>query len=91
MKLQSGNLQINGQLAIATQIPWIYNDTLKENIIVGNEMNRKKYEEVIKVCALESDLQLLSNGDMTEIGERGINLRYLIYYHTISLMHVIEG
>jgi ATP-binding cassette, subfamily C (CFTR/MRP), member 2 len=37
-------------------------------------MNRQKYNEVIRVCCLEKDLEMMEYGDQTEIGERGINL-----------------
>lgn len=37
-------------------------------------MKKKKYKEIVRVCALEADLDILPSGDMTEIGERGITL-----------------
>lgn len=37
-------------------------------------MNKEKYEEAIRVCCLEKDLEMMEYGDKTEIGERGINL-----------------
>lgn len=37
-------------------------------------MNTEKYREVIRVCCLEKDLEMMEYGDQTEIGERGINL-----------------
>ena len=33
-----------------------------------------RYGEVISACALESDIDMLPAGDLTEIGERGNNL-----------------
>jgi ATP-binding cassette subfamily C (CFTR/MRP) protein 1 len=33
-----------------------------------------KYKETIKICELKRDLQILPAGDLTEIGEKGINL-----------------
>ena len=33
-----------------------------------------RYKAVISACALEADIELLPAGDLTEIGERGINL-----------------
>ena len=36
-------------------------------------MNRTKYENVLKACALKKDIELFSHGDQREIGERGIN------------------
>lgn len=37
-------------------------------------MDRRRYNEVIRVCCLEKDLEMMDYGDQTEIGERGINL-----------------
>ena len=37
-------------------------------------MDRQRYDEVIRVCCLEKDLEMMDYGDQTEIGERGINL-----------------
>jgi ATP-binding cassette subfamily C (CFTR/MRP) protein 1 len=33
-----------------------------------------KYAETIEICELERDLEILPAGDVTEIGEKGINL-----------------
>ena len=48
--------------------------TVKENILFGKPFDKKKYEEVISSCALLADLEVLPNGDETEIGENGVNL-----------------
>lgn len=37
-------------------------------------MDRERYKKAIQVCSLEKDLEVLEEGDQTEIGERGINL-----------------
>ncbi|KAG7166923.1 ATP-binding cassette sub-family C member 11-like [Homarus americanus] len=74
MKTQGGSVQVNGQLALVTQQAWIYNDTFLENILVGQMFDPEKYKKTLYVCSLESDIELLANGEMTEIGERGINL-----------------
>lgn len=49
----------------------------------------EKYQRAISICALEHDIQLLSDGDQTEIGEKG--KRHLIgdngqYQETILIM-----
>ncbi|OON17784.1 ABC transporter, ATP-binding protein, partial [Opisthorchis viverrini] len=37
-------------------------------------MDRPFYEKVLRCCCLTDDLEQFPNGDLTEIGERGINL-----------------
>ena len=37
-------------------------------------MDENRYKRVVEACALEADLEILSAGDETEIGEKGINL-----------------
>jgi ABC-type bacteriocin/lantibiotic exporter with double-glycine peptidase domain len=65
---------INGTVSYVQQNPWIQNRTIRDNILFGNEMEEAKYAETIRVCQLERDLEILPAGDMTEIGEKGINL-----------------
>ena len=33
-----------------------------------------RFREVVRACCLEHDLEMLPNGENTEIGEKGINL-----------------
>lgn len=70
----SGKVRVCGTTAYVAQTSWIQNSTIEENILFGLPMNREKYKEVIRVCCLEKDLEMMEFGDQTEIGERGINL-----------------
>ncbi|GMI69433.1 multidrug resistance-associated protein 4, ATP-binding cassette C4 [Hibiscus trionum] len=70
----SGKVKLCGSTAYVAQSSWIQNGTIEDNILFGLPMNRKKYREVIRVCCLEKDLEMMEFGDQTEIGERGINL-----------------
>lgn len=54
--------------------PWILNVSVQENITFGRVFDRKRYDEVVKACCLQVDIDLLPFGDQTTIGERGINL-----------------
>ena len=69
-----GNVNVSGSIAYVAQQAWIQNTTLRQNILFTNEYNERFYNKVIEACALEPDLKILSAGDMTEIGEKGINL-----------------
>lgn len=48
--------------------------TIRENIILDKPFDEKKYKTVIEECALGLDLAMFAAGDMTEVGEKGINL-----------------
>uniref|UniRef100_A0A3Q2PI33 Multidrug resistance-associated protein 4 n=1 Tax=Fundulus heteroclitus TaxID=8078 RepID=A0A3Q2PI33_FUNHE len=70
----TGELSVKGQLTYASQQPWVFPGTIRSNILFGREMNRKKYERVLRACALKKDLELLPDGDLTLIGDRGATL-----------------
>ncbi|KAJ7560932.1 hypothetical protein O6H91_03G006700 [Diphasiastrum complanatum] len=70
----SGMVKVKGKTAYVSQSAWIQTGKIEENILFGNPMNKVKYEKVLEACALTKDLEVLSHGDQTEIGERGINL-----------------
>uniref|UniRef100_A0A4W6BT59 ATP-binding cassette sub-family C member 5 n=1 Tax=Lates calcarifer TaxID=8187 RepID=A0A4W6BT59_LATCA len=74
MTLLEGNVAASGGFAYVSQQAWILNDSLKENILFGNEYDQEKYNAVLEACCLLPDLAELPYGDMTEIGERGANL-----------------
>ena len=65
----NGSLSINGSIAYVPQQAWIQNSTLKYNIIFGQKPNKVVYDKIIDACALAPDLEILMNGDMTEIGK----------------------
>ncbi|XP_027350771.1 ABC transporter C family member 4-like isoform X1 [Abrus precatorius] len=70
----SGKVRVCGSVAYVAQTSWIQNGTIEENILFGLPMDRRRYNEVIRACSLEKDLEMMDYGDQTEIGERGINL-----------------
>ncbi|KAJ4249461.1 ATP-binding cassette transporter yor1 [Fusarium torreyae] len=74
MRKTEGHVTFGASRAFCPQYAWIQNTTLKNNIVFGKEMNKDWYKEVIRACALQADLDMLPNGDMTEIGERGITI-----------------
>ena len=65
---------INGSIAYVCQTAFIENNTLRNNILFFHPFNQDKYNKVLKISELLPDLEILKGGDMTEIGERGINL-----------------
>lgn len=69
-----GRIGVYGRLAYVSQQPWVQNNSVKNNIIFGNIPDEYFYNRVINCCALKHDIDILPQGDATEIGEKGINL-----------------
>jgi ABC-type multidrug transport system fused ATPase/permease subunit len=68
------NWIIPSSIAFVAQIPWIENASIKDNILFGLPDDQDRYNKVIEVCALRKDLDMLNDGENTEIGANGINL-----------------
>lgn len=69
-----GTVRISGTKAYVPQSPWILSGNIRENILFGKPFDSEKYEKTIQACALKKDFELFASGDLTEIGERGINM-----------------
>ncbi|KAJ9603977.1 Transporter of the ATP-binding cassette (ABC) [Cladophialophora chaetospira] len=61
-------------VAYCAQQAWLVNATIKENILFASPFDEERYSEVIAICALERDLEILDAGDQTLVGEKGITL-----------------
>ncbi|EAR99522.1 ABC transporter C family protein (macronuclear) [Tetrahymena thermophila SB210] len=70
----SGKIAVKGSIAYVPQIPWLRSCSLRDNILFGEEYNQKRYEKTLRICQLLDDIKQLPGGDLTEIGERGVNL-----------------
>lgn len=74
IEVDTGELVVNGAVSYAAQEPWLFEGTVRENILFTQKYDATRYKEVIQVCALKRDMQMLPYGDYTIIGERGISL-----------------
>jgi len=74
MEALSGKITCRGNLALCTQEPFIMNRTVRENILFEAPFEAARYNAVLEACALVSDLAILPASDLTEIGERGVNV-----------------
>ncbi|KAK8610039.1 hypothetical protein V6N13_026583 [Hibiscus sabdariffa] len=70
----NGTVYVHGKVAYVSQTAWIQTGSIQENILFGSVMDPVWYQEVIETCCLVKDLEMLPFGDLTEIGERGVNL-----------------
>lgn len=74
LELDKGEIEINGTISYSSQEPWVFEATVKRNIIFTEAFDEQRYKQVLKVCALETDLTLFPEGDETVVGERGVTL-----------------
>ena len=74
LEITQGDLKLNGSISYVEQEPFIISETVKNNILFGNEYNYEKLNRVIDLCCLTEDIQQLKHGLETKIGERGINI-----------------
>ena len=52
------------------QQAWIQNASLRDNVTFGKTYRETRYESVLDACALLPDIDILQDGDLTEIGEK---------------------
>ncbi len=70
----SSMIDAPGTIGYVSQESWIRNDTVRGNITFGLPYDEAVYQQCIFAAALTHDISILQDGDLTEIGERGINL-----------------
>jgi ABC-type multidrug transport system fused ATPase/permease subunit len=67
-------IKLDGSVSLVEQKPFIVSQTIRENILFGEELDEDRYNKTIEICQLERDLEILEGGDLTQIGEKGVNL-----------------
>lgn len=84
----SGEIRINGipiqkinresllsKIAIVFQEPYLFPDTIRNNLTFGNpDVSGKEIEEALRIVALDELISQLPKGLDTYIGDRGLNL-----------------
>ncbi|KAK2023643.1 hypothetical protein LX32DRAFT_505006, partial [Colletotrichum zoysiae] len=56
------------------QSPFLYNNTMKANIIGHSEFDPRRYGRVVNATMLSTDFATLPRGDRTKIGSNGLAL-----------------
>ncbi|KAJ5095932.1 ABC transporter integral membrane type 1 [Penicillium alfredii] len=74
MRVIDGSVRLSTSRSFCPQYAWIQNTTVRNNILFGKDYDETWYDQVVDACALTPDLEILPNGDQTEIGERGITV-----------------
>ncbi|KAF5287552.1 hypothetical protein FQA39_LY15881 [Lamprigera yunnana] len=74
LRLNSGKLEVNGDISYAAQEPWIFTGSVRQNIIFNKPYENVRYKTVVNKCSLKRDFSLFPYGDKTIVGERGASL-----------------
>nr|CAH7729849.1 unnamed protein product [Callosobruchus chinensis] len=74
LPLLEGSLKVSGRISYASQEPWLFAGTVRQNILFGLPMDKTRYKTVVQKCSLERDFNLLPYGDKTIVGDRGVSL-----------------
>ncbi len=87
LKPQAGELRWNGDVvtdaasflrppraAYTAQVPRLFSDTLRENILLGVDEAYADLDEAVKLAVLEQDITTLEKGLDTLVGPRGVRL-----------------
>ena len=72
---QQGTIRVTpGPIAYCPQTAWIRNASVRNNILLGSDFDLQRYYKIVTACQMIRDFELLTNGDETLIGDRGMNL-----------------
>lgn len=53
LKALRGSVEVEGRISYASQTPWVFSGTVKENILFGSELDDDRYTKVIEACGLK--------------------------------------
>ncbi|EJK47265.1 hypothetical protein THAOC_34035 [Thalassiosira oceanica] len=70
----NSRFHVGGSVSFASQVPFVLNATVRDNILFGDPLDAERYARVLDATCLASDVASFKHGDRTEIGERGVTL-----------------
>jgi ATP-binding cassette subfamily C (CFTR/MRP) protein 1 len=74
MKLTKGEFKVGGKIGYVPQTPWIQNGTIRDNILFGLPYEEERYKQTVYACAMVRDFEIMADGDLTVLSDRGQNL-----------------
>ena len=73
-KVTTGIISVHGTMSYSTQEPWLFAGPVRQNILFGEKLDRRRYNDVIRYCSLITDFKSLPYSDRTIVGDRGVSL-----------------
>lgn len=64
----------SGPVALCSQTPWIWDGSVRDNILGENIYDQRWYSSVVEACFLNDGMKLLPNKDVSRVGSHGSNL-----------------
>lgn len=74
LPMLKGSCQTRGSRAYVSQIPFLLNDSVENNIIFGKPLDELRFQQCVHDAALEQDLESFQKGRYTVIGDKGVQL-----------------
>lgn len=62
------------QTAYCSQVPWIMNDTVRNNVILSSPFEEKWYDYAMRVCGLDDEFKSASRDGQLYAGSKGVTL-----------------
>ena len=63
----NGALALDGSMAYVSQQACVFNASLRDNILFDEVYDEERYAKAIEACSLQVDLEILPQGDETEV------------------------
>ncbi len=88
---ETGSMRMDGRVAYVPQQAWIQNATVRSNILFGKTYDKQKYDRVVDACTMRVDFDIMSHGDLTEIGDKGISsIRSNRFHHFHIFLQLVS-
>lgn len=74
-RIFSGSVWMTSKdVSVCQQSAWICSGTIREQITGDYGFSQSWYNEIIHACALNTDFEIMTDGDLTDVGAQGVSL-----------------